>query len=339
MFRLSNCLLSLTLLLLAGCLEFDGQEVTMRYDAKADRIDMLVVYRGVFYEAGSDGSDMTKAFKDYDEVMAKGTSFFWSNWPLEVDLTKTGTPLAPLGAHVYVENGGMFTDPTGRLDGYQFVRIRDAKEFLAKLNTMLELAVQAAMLGGFRGVKFDRDTKEFVREFLRDKQKMVTVEAGRIQLRLPCSAADFKKMLGKLEDYFVTNAAGEMTRRVAVGLRREVDPEDSSTIEGAEVLLNRQGVNDGMKKSPSFRFFWDNEITIERTEELQTIGIGAVSNRQLQITKASSGYYTDNFLKAARERGDKVEDGVPDQEIVRRFEDFLTREAVLPPELAPLRKQ
>ena len=54
--------------------------------------------------------------------------------------------------------------------------------------------------------------------------------------------------------------------------------------------------------------------------------------------KASSGAYTDNFLQALRERGDKIEDGVPDQEIRRRFDDFLTREAVLPPELAALRK-
>ena len=94
MFRQPKLFLCLLFLLFPGCLEFDGQEVTMRYDAEADRIDLLIVYRGVFYESGSSDNDMTKAFKEYDEVMAKGTSFFWSNWPLEVDLTETGTPLA-----------------------------------------------------------------------------------------------------------------------------------------------------------------------------------------------------------------------------------------------------
>ena len=33
-----------------GCLEFDAQDITIRYDEAADRIDIHVVYRGLFAE-------------------------------------------------------------------------------------------------------------------------------------------------------------------------------------------------------------------------------------------------------------------------------------------------
>lgn len=316
----------------------------MRYDAEADRIDMLVIYRGVFYESGSsgggDGDQMKKAFEDYDKVLARGQAFFWNNWPLMVDVVKPAKATAALAEHVYVENGGLFTNPTGRLDGYQFVRIRDAKAFLGKLNTMLELAAQGALLTGLRGHKFDADTREFVREFLRDKQQMVRIGRGHIELRLPVSHRDFGYLLSQLESRFLDNAPAEMVRRVAVEKRREQAPDDASTTTGnVEVLLAEQDLRAGMKQAPSFRFFWDNQFTIARSEELQTVAIGAPDNRELRVVKASSGYYTDNFLRALRERGDELEEGVPDQEIMRRFEDFLTRDAVLPPELAALRNK
>lgn len=309
----------------------------MRYDQKNDRIDFLVVYRGVFYESGSGKTEdpMKNAFTDLEEVLDRGQSFFWNNWPLQIDPVKPGTPGAALAAHLEVENGGLYTEPTGRLNGYQFVRIVRAEAFLQKLNTMLELGAQAAMLGGFRGVKFDRDTKEIVTEFLRSGEKMITIERGRLQLRLPCTKGDFEQLLGKLEDHLVDNVPGEIFRRIAAEKKRATETE----VQPAEILIGRTDLEAGLRQSAGMRFFWNNEITIERSAELQTIGIGARGNEQLIVQKGSDGLYTDNFLLALRERGDKFEEGVPDQEIHRRFADFLTREPVMPEALRALREK
>ncbi|MCA8952408.1 MAG: hypothetical protein KDE27_23055 [Planctomycetes bacterium] len=333
MFRATNCVLWLLCLLLTGCLEFDAQEVTMRYDAKADRIDFLLVYRGVFYESGTN-DNLDKAFEDYAEVLSHGQAFFWSNWPLKVDVVDPPRTTAALAEHVEVEIGGLFTGPTGRLDGYQFVRITRAGEFLTKLNTMLELAVQGALLTGFDDHKFDDDTRELVREFLREKQRMVSIEAGRIVLQLPCSPADFSHLLARLEQYFAGNAASEIVRATATAAQRAADPSDTTIAPAdAEVAFGRTQLRDAMSHSPSFRFFWDNPISIVRGQELQTIAIGLPDSSELTVVKASDGHYSDNFLNALRERGEKIESGVPDQEIRRRFDDFLTRAAKLPAEL------
>ena len=74
-------LLFVLLLLLAGCLEFDAQEITIVYDAKADRIDMHVVYRGLFAESGSGSTDkpMQKALDDLAKVRERGSVYFWNN--------------------------------------------------------------------------------------------------------------------------------------------------------------------------------------------------------------------------------------------------------------------
>ncbi|MCA8973726.1 MAG: hypothetical protein KDC98_03345 [Planctomycetes bacterium] len=340
--RLLGTVFPLVLLLLGGCLEFDAQEITMRYDEKADRIDFLVVYRGIFLEAGSStqGDKMDGAFADLQEVFDNGQSFFWCNWPLKIDPVDPPAATAALAAHLEVEIGGFFTDPKGMLNGYEFVRIARAKEFLQKLNTLLEVVAQGAMLGGFRGIKLDADSRELMTEFVRSGEKMVTVEAGRIQLRLPLSSSDFGTVLKELEQHFLTNVPTDITRRIVVEKHRAAG-EDSTV--GAdeldEVKLSRNDLSNGLRTAAGWRFFWDNEFTIERGEELQTVGIGARGNRELVVRKASDGLYCDNFLKALRERGDKIEDGVPDQEIRRRFDEFRQRAAVMPEALRLLREK
>ena len=56
------------------------------------------------------------------------------------------------------------------------------------------------------------------------------------------------------------------------------------------------------------------------------------------VGEAPEGLYHAGMLTKLRERGDKIEDGVPDQELQRRFETFRGRECVLPEALAAHRK-
>lgn len=330
------------LALLAGCLEFDAQEITIRHDPKADRIDMLFVYRGLFVESGNGSSDkpVEKALKDLEKVLQNGEFLFWCNWPFGIDPTgDQKPPVAALLAHVDVENGALFTDPKGVLCGYQFVRIREAKAFVEKLNTMLELAAQAGLAAGIDGHRLDGDTRELLREFQRGGEKMLVVEPGRIALQLPCSTKDHRWLKQQFEQRFLDNAPREMGRRVGVAkLRASGEDSTVTNVQQQSVELTGDQLKDSLRQSASFRFFWDNDFTIARSQELTTIGLGTAGDPELRIQKASDGLYHDSLHKALRERGDRIEEGLPDQELDRRFEAFRGRDAVLPAMLAEKRR-
>lgn len=332
------------LLTLAGCLEFDAQEITFRYDAKLDRIDALVVYRGLFVEAGSGSSDkpFDKALADLDEAMKHGEFFFWCNWPFHVDPTVDAGPGRALLPHFAVETGGLFTDPKGVLCGYQFVRITDVAGFLKKLDTMIEVGVQAALVGGVAGRgdnhKFDDDTREAVREFRRARGRFVTVDGGRLELRLPCSRRDERYVKQQLEELFLANLPREMVRRAGVAERRLKGGDVTDTnVQDGEVAIAGEALRASVRDAASFRFFWDNEFSLDRDDDVVTVALGARGSDELRVVKASEGLYHPAFLDKLRERGDKLEDGLPEQELARRFAAFRDREIVLPETLAAKR--
>lgn len=333
-------LLSL-LLLLTSCLEFDGQEITFRHDPERDRIDALVVYRGLFREGKTDG--MEKALKDLDEVMARGDLFFWNNWPLRIDPTVTDGPGIALLPHLHIENGGLFTDPKGVLCAYQFVRITEAKAFLQKVNTLLEVAVQAAMLqehkDGAKSHKFSADSRDALREFLRSGEKLLVVERGRIELRLPCETTDHRWLKSQIEAGVLDVLPGEVARRRGVEQFRADggDPAETS-VRTSDVEIPGGALAAGLQQAPTFRAFWDNDLTFERRAGITTFGLGDHDDDELKLVKAPDGLYHESFLKAVRERGDKIEDGLPDAELARRFEAFRGRDCVLPEQFAAARR-
>lgn len=342
--RLRLLLLAM-LFLLSSCLEFDAQEITFRYDAQQDRIDAIVVYRGVFAEDGQGSSDkpMEKALTDLDKAMKNGQFAFWCNWPLKVDPTVDAGPGRALLPHMEVETGGLFTDPKGVLCGYQFVRIREAKAFLQKLNTMLEVGLQAATLAGVtqNGVnhKFHADTREALREFLRSGEKMLVIEPGRVELRLPCAVSDHRWVKQQLEEHFLDNLPREMTRRYGTDLLRARGGDITETsVNPASVDIRGDALKDLIHNSATYRFFWDNDFTIERKDDVTTVGVGHHGAEELVVKKASDGLYHDALLNKLRERGDKIEDGLPDQELARRFAAFRGRDCVLAEHLAETRK-
>jgi len=346
MLRDLRFLLSSLLFLCSGCLEFDAQEITFRYDQKEDRIDALVVYRGLFVESGSGSSDKPydKALTDLDEAMKHGEFCFWCNWPLKVDpVDDKGGPGIALLPHLEVETGGLFTDLKGVLCGYQFVRIRNAGAFLNRLNTMLEVGVQAALLGTFNGRgenhRFDEDTREAVREFLRAGEKFLKVEAGRIELRLPCSAKDHRYLKQQLEAMLLEEMPREMVRRFGVEEQRAKGGDVTDTsVQNAAVAIPGEVLRDSIRQSASFRLFWDNDLTLDHKDDVTTVALGLRGSDDLHVVKASEGLYHPALLEKLRERGDKIEDGVPDQELARRFAAFHGRDAALPEALAARRK-
>jgi hypothetical protein len=337
--------LSFPLLVLGGCLEVDGQDITIRYDQAADRIDVHLIHRGLFAEGGngSDKDPLAKALRDLEQVEQGGEVVFWCNWPLTFDLTRQyPAPVQAMLAHVDVENGALFTDPNGVLCGHQFVRVRGAKAFVQQLNTVLELWVQQQLLAGTPGRggqhAWDADTRELVREFLRSGEKLLVVEPGRIELRLPLSAKDHAWFKGQMERLFVANLPREIVRRVGVEERRAGggDPTDTNVADAGAVVPGER-LRPEIERAPSYRFFWDNEVGFVREQELTRVSFGVGGDGELRLKKASEGLYHPALLDKLRAKGKVIEDGLPEQELVRRFEAFAGRDAVLPPKVAALR--
>lgn len=326
-------------LLPASCLEFDGQEVFLHHDVERDRIDVLIVYRGLYAESGTAEDDMKKALQDLDATRRSGEFCFWYNWPFTVDLTRERpAPVRALMDHVDVENGGLFTDPQGELCGYQFVRVRDAQAFLKKVNTLLELAVQAALASGIdlRGPehRLHQDTRELLLEHLRAGERLLALEDNRIELRLPLAEADLRYALDQMEQHFLSNACREMAKA-----------EERAAAAGHTFGDARERYQELLRGAPSFRFFWDNPISIERRPGLVRVALGTAADGEeedggspeLHLRKARDGAYDPRLLEQLRARGEAIEDGVPDPELARRFAAFRAREPVLPPGLAELR--
>jgi hypothetical protein len=331
----------LLLTCLTGCLEVDGQDVYLRCDEESDRIDIMLVHRGMFAEGSEDS--LEKAVDDLHKAMASGKFIFWNNWPMAVDLTKNAlAPLKPLAGHLEVENGHLFTDPLGVLCGYQFVRINKAKSFIKKVNMMIEVAIQAACLTGIKdldGHKLDDESRENIREFLRERGQYLTVQGGRIELQVPLSKADHKLFKRELVKGLSEAIPRDIIRRVAVAeRRRDGGSVTKTTASASDVNIEGVALEEQFRSAPTHQFIWDNDFSIQRASNLTTIGLGVEGDDELHIVKKSGGLYHEALLSNLREDDTfEIEVGVPDQALHRRFEDFLTREAKLPPLLADQR--
>ena len=326
----SKALLLALLLLLTSCLEIDGQDIYVQVDEENDRIDAMIVYRGMFAEASSGNANpVEKAINDLKEAQESGVFTFWNNWPFTFDpIRDYGIAGNALLEHLDVENGGLFTTPKGVLCGYQFLRVNNAKSFIQKLNLLVEASVQAEFVRDRKGAnpprQFDEETQDNVREFLRAGKKFIALKNGRIVFFLPTSDADHQWLKLQLEESLLEGFQRDLARST-----KEAElATPSKPIELRDVL----------SRAPSFRFFWDNPFSFQRAENLTTIGLGVAAADELHVQKRMEGLYEDAYLQRLRAEKFQIEDGLPDPELGRRFADFRSRKAKLPPKLAQKRQ-
>lgn len=330
------------LLLLAACLEFDGQDVTLRYDEAADRIDLHLVYRGLYAEGGADAVD--KALQQLTDARRDGTFALWQNWPFQFAIPRDNElALQTLLAHVDVENGGLFTDPTGALCAHQFVRIRDAKAFVQQVNTLLDVWVAGELANGTKvgsdRHRWDDDTHDRVRECARRGQHLVALRQGSLELRLPLSAHDHAWLRASVFRSFA-EAAGEEALRSAVVAERRAEggaPAETTVAASAKAAWTQRAAGERVAAAAAMRFLATNEWSFTREPERTRITFGVAGQRDLALTKADDGLYHPQLLAALREAKAAIEDSVPDQELARRFDAFTQRAAVLPPAVAAVR--
>jgi len=142
-------LLSITVLLVTGCLELVGQRITIRHDAAKDELHFLLHYDGV-HDSGNnqhgDGAEQVAAAVRNGEFMILDWPFLIQPKQMAAQVGGTETPaVQALAKHVNeemdVKTVGFFRDPDGRIGGAQLITIRKAKAFIATANDAISFAI------------------------------------------------------------------------------------------------------------------------------------------------------------------------------------------------------
>ena len=156
----------LPMLLLIGCLEFEDQTLSYRYDPAADTLRIFQDYHGIF---GADDTAKVTAEEEeqLDSVLKGQRTFFFANWILEYndeqlrerlkelkdpqkqkEMTETARArleklLTLALENVHVENNGFYFDAKGRLCGSQKVTVTKVSKLIAAGNDVVRETIKA----------------------------------------------------------------------------------------------------------------------------------------------------------------------------------------------------
>ncbi len=125
----------LALVLLTSCdLEFPEQEIYFQHDEKADRLDVLLVYRGVTASSDSPGN-VKKGVAAAKRFLAGRREFMILDWPFYWDLDAEDKDVPKwLRQHVSLVRMGTFTDEHERLCAWQHLRLERVSDGFRLLN-------------------------------------------------------------------------------------------------------------------------------------------------------------------------------------------------------------
>jgi hypothetical protein len=151
-------------LALGSCIDFEGQNLSYRYDQASDTLRIFIVYEAIF-TSGAEGKaaerPLARDEKNQLESVVRGRrAFFFGNWLTEFDgkgferdiadlrkkLEKTDAPdqrawmksdlemYEAVNKAIRVQNGRFYLDDRGRLCGWQYVTISNVSGIVSRIN-------------------------------------------------------------------------------------------------------------------------------------------------------------------------------------------------------------
>lgn len=201
------------LLLIAGCIEFESQNVTYTYNAAKDTLKIFSDYHGIF---GADSADKISAeeLKQLDSVLNTQRTFFFCNWISEfneaqlreqlkdMENSAKDAPLKPAQTHVQallkllvdnvkVKNGRFYLDSAGKLSAVQFVTVTHVSKLIAAGNVVLRDTIQE------EADKADGDAleKDVYRKSAERQVEYIKLEGNHLTLRFPATQKDFDEWM------------------------------------------------------------------------------------------------------------------------------------------------
>lgn len=351
-----NLALTAALLLLTGCLEMQSQDIHIRCDEANDRIDVALVYRqlkvntsphqAMFNRESSNPLD--RVLKSLRKVrdggqFALGPDATFSD-PTGSDPQADNIPVE-LRKHLDVEYGGLITSPSNEFIGYQFLRVNDATEFIIKLNAHIVKHIKTCSGKGepAYGITFDTETLKSLDAFLAAKGQILSVDDGCIRLQLPLSAASHRGFKSMLFRAVAGDIAYQSTSEVLATVATE---NDSVKLKAMWDALNQQQATTEL--FGWLKDFVENDISFSRSPSTTTIRVGLPGESPLTLRlspESNDSPSVDNPTVSPKLRDHlqaanfDIEDGIPNAEIMRRFETFGTRAAILPKKLIEHRRK
>jgi hypothetical protein len=212
-----------TVALAFGCLAFEEQILTVRYDADQDRLTLVIDYRGLYAETeDAKGTafyqrDVQEAEAQLDRAVVNRTVALFGNWPLALDLPELrangvpedwAEPLIRARINRFVQgvsilNAGFYRDAAGRPCGMQVVTMEEATEGLALANEFLNRQIRSALVQRLRGGAGDEVTSQipgYLMGYVERGHKWIELGGGSVVLNLPFSDSmpddDRRQLLG-----------------------------------------------------------------------------------------------------------------------------------------------
>jgi len=232
-----------------GCIEFERQVMTYRYDRASDSLLIFQDYQGIY---GGDNPAKLAGIEasQFQSVLSGGRTFFFANWIFEINLKTLRDLIVDLpdkpsdtvaedefnlaslaaakifAANCKIENGNLYLNKQGRLSGTQQVKISNLREILPALEEVLKAYFKAEAGKALA----DHDRQAAVDTMSRAGWKFIELTGNRIILRLPMSEAEYLSSFNKgteQEFFRKLKAAGISVRHskgiLTVSMGREAD--------------------------------------------------------------------------------------------------------------------
>jgi len=195
-----------------GCLEWDQQVLTFRYDRKSDTLLIFQDYRGIY---GADDKErlLDSEISQLDSVLQGGRTFFFANWIFEINLQKLPDTIADLREatadrvteqelnhrglalmefarkHCSIENGDFYLDDKKRISAVQRVKITKVSELL----TLAEAAILATYKDEAVKHQDDLDRQTYLNQVSAEGWKFIRFEGNQLVVRVPVTKEDYQK--------------------------------------------------------------------------------------------------------------------------------------------------
>lgn len=189
----------------AGCIDFDQQLLSYRYDQQADTLRIFQLYEGIHAEKKA--APVKSEIDELRSVVCGERSFLFTNWiyefhrsgmeaqrrkvlkeaeeagpgPERTAMTIYARLIELLLAAVQVDNGQFFINPAGELSGFQFVSVTGVSRLLPQVNRELVRLAATDELEKFS----DADRKR-----IRAVRQWISIDGNEIRLRRPLPYAD-----------------------------------------------------------------------------------------------------------------------------------------------------
>jgi len=205
------------LALFTGCLDFEQQTLTYRYDAKTDTLRIFQSYQGIFGEDTNDGLSPDE-IEQLDSVLSGQRTFFFANWIFEYNrgqlieitdklrqpdaqqelkmepaaLARAGSLIKLLLDNVRVENGSFYLDKQGKLCGVQRVTIKQCSKIITAANPLMRDYFKSEAAKGDTSA----EERSLYLKSAEQQREYIQIEGNQLRLHWPVLRQDYEKYFG-----------------------------------------------------------------------------------------------------------------------------------------------